>query len=263
MPASVSGDEPQLLARSLPGVPVVIGRRRVRSGKQACEEFAPDVCLLDDAFQYWRLRKDLEIVLINAVEPFGYGRLLPRGALREPLTGLRRAHAAILTHAAWADDTARQGVRDRLLRIHPGLVLAEARHVPVRLRDAVTGEEFPLQTLQGGSWAALSSLGSPESFERTLSELGVGRITPVRFPDHHPYTPDDVQLVAKRVCREGLLGIVTTEKDSVKIAREWLASIRCLVLEIDLRFLDGEAELEALVRERVCPAARERVTASA
>ncbi len=250
-PVTVSGDEPQLLARSLPGVPVLIGKRRIRSGKVACEQFSPDVCILDDAFQYWRLEKDLEIVLINATEPFGFDRLLPRGTLREPLTGLRRAHAAILTHAAWVDKARRDEIRARLLSIHPGLVYAEARHVPVRFRDHHSGEVFPLESVAGQGWAALSSLGSPESFERTLKGLGVDPVSPERFRDHHPYAEEEIRSVARRVTGQGLSGLLTTEKDSVKIPSGWLDGIRCLVLEIDLEFLSGQASLESLVKDRL------------
>jgi tetraacyldisaccharide 4'-kinase len=234
----------------LPGVPVLIGRKRVLSGRRACDEFAVDVCILDDAFQYWRLEKDLEIVLINATEPFGLGRVLPRGMLREPLRGLRRAHAAILTHADRAGESERAEIRKELLRRNPGLVIAEARHVPLRMRDLHTGTELPLESVAGERWVALSGLGQPESFERTLSGLGA-EVLPARFPDHHGYTEGDLRAASDRVRAEGLAGIVTTEKDSVKIAPEWLDRTSCCILEIDLQFISGQDAIESIVRERV------------
>jgi tetraacyldisaccharide 4'-kinase len=249
-PVEVSGDEPQLLARSLPGVPVLVGRKRVRSGRAAWEQFRPDACILDDAFQYWRLVKDVEIVLVNATNPFGYGRLLPRGMLREPLGSLRRAHAALITHAAWSDPAEREKLRAALLRRNPDLVLAEARHVPVRLRDHATGERLPLEAVREGRWLALSSLGQPESFERTLAELGARDLEVARFRDHHPYAAGDLAPLADRVRAAGLSGMVTTEKDSVKIAPGWLSGVPCRVLEIDLQFLSGQDAVEALLRSR-------------
>jgi tetraacyldisaccharide 4'-kinase len=248
-PVSVSGDEPQILARSLPGVPLLIGRRRKLTGRRACAEFHPDVCVLDDAFQYWRLEKDVELVLLNGTNPFGYDHLLPRGMLREPLSGLRRAHGAIITHAAWMTAEERGALEKRLARLHPTLVVAEARHVPVRLRDHATGAVLPLETVRGGRWVALSALGQPESFERTLAELGADSVQPARFPDHHAYHAGDLERVAAAAHEAD--GVVTTEKDAVKIPSEWLTGTRCLVLEIDLQFLRGQAELEQLLRERI------------
>jgi tetraacyldisaccharide 4'-kinase len=247
-PVEVSGDEPQLLARSLPGVPVLTGSKRIRSGERACAEFGVDVCVLDDAFQYWRLAKDLEIVLLDAKNPFGYGRLLPSGMLREPLSGLRRAHAAILTHADRASRQEREGITRRLRALNPRLILAEARHLPVRMRDHVTGEALPLEALTGRRWVALSSLGSPGSFETTLTELGAERVLPARFRDHHAYTAAEIREVCARARAGGVAGIMTTEKDSVKIPGEWLDGTPCRVLEIDLQFLSGQEEIEMLLR---------------
>jgi tetraacyldisaccharide 4'-kinase len=251
VPTAISGDEAQLLARGLPGVPVLIGPRRVLSGRQAWEEFRPDVCVLDDAFQYWRLRKDLEIVLVNAQNPFGYGGLLPRGTLREPLTALRRAHAVIVTHARRLAEPHRAALREILLRHNPELALAEAEHVPLRLRDHASGAMMPLDELRGERWGALAALGEPGSFERTLQDLGAVDPEPLRFPDHHLYTERDLRSVRQRVEDERLVGVVTTEKDAVKIAPEWLAGIPCRVLEIDLGFLSGRDAIERLLQERI------------
>lgn len=256
--ARAGGDEPVVLARSLPGVPVLIGRKRVRSGLLACEEFQPDVLVLDDAFQYWRLRKDLEILLVDATNPFGYGSVFPRGLLREPLRGIRRAGAAILTHAGWATEEERAAVRAALQRRMPGGVIAEARHVPVRLRDLHTGAEEPLSRLAQGGWLAVSGLGRPGAFEATLGEAGAARLESLAFPDHHAYTASDLHAAAERVRASGLSGIVTTEKDAVKFDPAWLPGTRCLVLEIDLEFLRGEADLERLLQERVSRGGRDR-----
>jgi tetraacyldisaccharide 4'-kinase len=250
-PVEVSGDEPQMLARSLPGVPVLIGRRRIYSGRRAWEEFQPDACVLDDSFQYWRLEKDLEILLVNAANPFGFGFLLPRGMLRESLRGLRRADAVIVTHAAAIAPQAREKLAARIRRIRPGIAIAEAVHVPVRLRDHRSGAEVPLDELRQGRWLALCGLGQPESFEGSLAELGARDAAPARFPDHHRYEPADLERARQRVTAEGLVGIVTTEKDAVKIRAEWLQECRCLVLEVDLRFLRGQEEIEKLLTEKL------------
>ena len=156
-----SGDEPQLLARSLPGTPVLAARKRVLAARRACAEFGVDVCVLDDAFQYWRLAKDLEILLISAENPFGYGRIFPRGTLRESPRAVRRADAAIITHSAAAGDAERAALKDALRRRKPGMPVAEARHVPAGLREHGTGASLPLDALREKRLVALSSLGSP------------------------------------------------------------------------------------------------------
>jgi tetraacyldisaccharide 4'-kinase len=250
-PVEVSGDEPQMLARSLPGVPVLIGRKRIHSGQRACEEFSPDVCVLDDAFQYWRLSKDVEIVLVNAANPFGYGRLLPAGMLREPLRGLRRADAVVITHASALTPGSRERLYSTLRQWKPSLVIAEAVHIPVRLRDHHSGRTLPLEQLRDGRWLALSGLGQPESFETTLVEVGVREAVPARFPDHHAYTRADLEVAMERVKSLDLAGMVTTEKDAVKIPAGWLAGCRCLVLEVDLQFQCGQEAVEELLRERL------------
>lgn len=250
-PVSLSGDEPQMLARSLPGVPVLIGRKRIYSGQQAWDEFRSDVCVLDDSFQYWRLEKDLELLLVNATQPFGYGHLLPRGMLREPLRGLRRAGGVILTHAAAVSAEERTRLRAQIEKLKPGIAIAEAVHEPVRLRDHHTGAVLGVEILKTGRWAALSGLGQPESFENSLVQLGAREPMPVRFRDHHGYTAEELEAVRARVRIEGLAGIVTTEKDAVKIPAEWLDGCPCAVLEVDLRFLAGQDAIEQLLRERL------------
>ncbi|MGV3722139.1 MAG: tetraacyldisaccharide 4'-kinase [Actinomycetota bacterium] len=250
-PVEVSGDEPQMLARSLPGTPLLIGRKRIRSGQRAWDEFRVDVCVLDDAFQYWRLKKDLEIVLVNAANPFGHGRLLPAGMLREPLRGLRRADAVIITHAAALTAESRKRLTTVLRRWKPTMVIAEAVHVPVRLRDHHTGAVLPLSALHGSRWLALSGLGQPESFETTLAEVGVSEAIPARFPDHHAYLQPELEAAVAQVKAGSLSGIVTTEKDAVKIPAGWVTGCSCLVLEVDLQFRSGQDAIEALVRERV------------
>jgi len=250
-PVTLSGDEPQMLARSLPGVPVLIGRKRIYSGRQAWDEFRADACVLDDSFQYWRLEKDLELLLVNATNPFGYGHLLPRGMLREPLRGLRRAGGVILTHASAVSADERKRLRGRIEKLKPGIAVAEAVHEPVRLRDHRTGAPLGIELLRDGRWLALSGLGQPESFENSLVELGARAPVPARFRDHHAYTAEELAGAGARVRTEGLTGIVTTEKDAVKIPAEWLESCTCAVLEVDLRFLSGQDAIERLLRERI------------
>jgi tetraacyldisaccharide-1-P 4'-kinase len=180
-----------MLADALPGVPVLIGPRRVASGARAVEEFGAEVCVLDDAFQYWRLRKDLEIVLIDAAAPLGYGYLLPRGLLREPPRSMRRADVVILMNGFRLPEERRAQLMRELMRWAPRALLLEGCHRPTELRELFTEDLRPLEWLAGRRVAALSSLGNPDGFEQTLWELGARAVVPRRFPDHHRYTTEE------------------------------------------------------------------------
>ncbi len=250
-PTAESGDEAQLLSRSLPGVPVLIGKRRVLSGAQACRDYPIDVCILDDAFQYWRLERDLDVVLLDGTDPFGGGRVLPAGLLREPRSGLRRADAVIVTHA----DRVAPDVLDKLEHtVHglaPNAILARARHAPGRLVECGSGRSIPLSAAQEGEWLFLSSLGSPQSFERTAREVGARAAVTRRFPDHHTYTREEWDSIVLEVRRLGLRGILTTEKDAVKLAAEWVGDVNCVSLEVDLQVMTGLPELLTLIEARL------------
>jgi tetraacyldisaccharide 4'-kinase len=265
VPVVTSGDEPRMLAEALPGVPVLIGPRRVASGARAVDEFGAEVCVLDDAFQYWRLHKDLEIVLVDAACPLGFGYLLPRGLLREPPGALGRADVVLLMNGYRLPPERREPLRAQLARLAPRALLLEGRHRPTELRDLFTGETRPLAWLDGRRVIALSSLGSPEGFEQTLSEVGAGTVEPRRFPDHHRYTTQE----AISSCEIGGPGsealhpaeaVVTTAKDAPKL-REALGteavtgpltpSVPVLVLEIDLALAeDGAARLDQVLQRQ-------------
>ncbi len=143
-----AGDEAVLLARDLPGTPVIIGPRRIESGRLAAERFGVDAVVMDDGFQYWRLKKDLEIVLINATEPFGFGAVIPRGLLREPVHHLAGAGAIIITHADLVPAERLEALRDRIRRIAPGIPVSCARHAPSSLRDMADGRQLPVNWLK-------------------------------------------------------------------------------------------------------------------
>lgn len=248
MTAAEAGDEAVLLARSLPGVPVLIGRRRVLSGAVAEERFRPDVLLCDDAFQYWRLARDVDLVLVDAVEPWGHGHVLPRGLLREPKARLRRADAVVITHADLVPRERRAALEAELERLGFGFGAERpiflARHAPRGLSWMDGGEAAGVDALAGLPVLAVSSLGDPASFEATLARAGAD-VAPMRFPDHHRYTEDEARAVEQTVRRRGLR-LVTTAKDAVKLAafglpRTWW------VLDIALECEDGPAFREWVI----------------
>ncbi|MBI3323710.1 MAG: tetraacyldisaccharide 4'-kinase [Candidatus Omnitrophica bacterium] len=238
-------DEPQLLAASLDGVPVLVGRRREQTGREAINRFGPDVILLDDGFQYRRLARDCEIVLISAGMPLGGWPLLPRGPMREPLTALRRADVVILTKADQSLP-ALGALRERLRGINRQALIATALHEPARLRDHL-GTSLGLTRLAGARVGLVSSIGDPHGFEETVRRLGAGITVHLAYPDHHRYASQEWQAALRAVAGSGASALLTTEKDLARLRpiMTELLPVPVWVLGIRLAILEGEAELDA------------------
>jgi tetraacyldisaccharide 4'-kinase len=245
-----SGDEPQMLARALPGVPILVGKNRRVSGRLARDRFGATACILDDSFQYWRLAKDLEILLIDATRPLQDGRLFPRGLLREPLRALQRAHAVVLTHADRASPSQLADARASVAALAPSLPVAETRHRPGDITRLGSRESAPQEEMRTGRWLAFSSLGDPDSFAATLAGLGL-EAEHLPFPDHHPYSVGEQRQLAARAEREGFRGLLTTEKDAVKLEPALFESVPCWVLAVELEFLRGGESILELLRRSV------------
>ncbi len=244
MPVREAGDEPYLLAGNLPGIAVIVGKDRFSSGKYALDNLGVDTLILDDGYQHWPLERDLDIVVIDSTNPFGNGYLLPRGRLREPLKNLRRGNLFLLTRVDQADDL--EGLRERLRKLNPGAKIMETVHHPECLLELRTGEQRELSLLAGKRALVLSSIGYPESFERTLTSLGALLVEKIRFPDHHWYNEDELREIGAGALRKEAEFIVTTEKDTVRIPSGTASPVEILYLRIRLRIVRGEEILEEL-----------------
>lgn len=262
MTAAEAGDEAYLLAKSLPGIPVVIGRERSVSGEYAVKKLRAEVIILDDAYQHWQLARDLDIVLIDSLNQFGNNFLLPRGTLREPLTNLNRAHTFLLTKVDQTTDNAVDSIRDTLVQYNPGALVVESIHRPRWFIDVeqwykgVRDAGVTLEAVRGRSVMAISAIGNPSSFEQTISDIGVNVIDSLRYADHHHYTMAEMQWAMERAVERGAMALVTTEKDAVKIPSEFIHSERPLpvyVLGIEVRFLDGYEEFMQLIEQTLRP----------
>src|SRR6266511_3250684 len=164
-----AGDEPYMLASNLRDVVVLVDKDRVKSGRYAIEKFGCDTLLLDDGFQYWKLRgRRMDVVLVDFQQPFGNERLLPRGTLREPPSHLARAHTIFITKSDGKSDI----LRRRLAEYNSSAGIIECIHHPLYLEDVFTGERHALNRLKGRKIASLSGIAQPESFERSLVALG-------------------------------------------------------------------------------------------
>jgi len=234
------GDEPWMIHQSLAGlgVPVLVCPDRAKAGELAVEMYGSRVVILDDGFQHLKLHRDLDVVLVNARDPFGGGSLLPLGDLREPVSALRRAHMVILTHADRVPAPELAKIRARIEEVNPGLRVLESAHKPDHVLDVRTETNRPLSLLKGKAVVALSGLGDPLSFENTLEELGATLAQTWRYPDHHVYAERELKSLEDL---RGGLAVVTTFKDFVRLPARWreILTGETYVLGIKLEILKG------------------------
>lgn len=207
--AGQCGDEPYLLAATVPGLMVVMGTDRQRAGILAVEQLSPDIFLLDDGFQHLRLQRDLNILLVDCAHPFGNGWTLPAGLLREPISAVQRADLIIHTRCPLGFSPASLA----------GKPACSARH---RLGVAVPlsgGSPIPFNDLRGTKVLAFAGIGEPEPFFEELRTLGLDVIRTIPFPDHAAYTPAQLAGLGEAFRGCGAEYAVTTEKDGVKLRR--------------------------------------------
>lgn len=212
-----AGDEPALLTRLLPGVPVLVGKDRRESGRRALERFKPQVIVLDDALQFWQLHRDLDIVLLDAARPFDNGYVLPRGLLREPPSHLARAGIIVLTRADRAAPDVLGRTRAQVQELAPHADIFTARHAPVAWVPANGEAPLPTNALAEHDVSAFAGIADCGSFVTAVEGLGARIIALSDFGDHHAYTDDDIGALAAVSCD----AVVTTEKDLVKVGPLW------------------------------------------
>jgi len=242
-------DEALELARELPDVPHLQNRDRVAAAREAVSRFGSRVIVLDDAFQHRRIGRDLDIVLLDAAEPFGYGHVFPRGTLREPIEGLRRADVVVLSRADMVGPAERASVREEAGRLAPDAVWAEASHAPIALVSA-DGRRQPTESLRGQPVAAFSGIGNPLGFRHTLDSCGY-RVSAFReFADHHRYGPADVEALGKWAAGLDVAAVLCTHKDLVKLGVERLGPHPLLALTIGIEFLSGAETIEERLERR-------------
>ncbi len=245
----VAGDEPFMMAASLPGVPVLVGADRYAAGLRAMTEFSPDVIILDDAFQHRRLHRDLDLVMVDDARFFGNMHLLPRGPLRESIAGLKRADAFVLTRCG-----KKSASLDRLQQTVPEKPLFRTFHRPY-LQGIFDGKApldasihpvtapADLQFLEKARVIGFSGIAQNEAFEKMVRPLA-GEVTAfVTFSDHHAYTGQDLDRIAAMAEDESSDYIVTTMKDFVRAAGRIPGNVRVAVLGVEIAFLESDDAL--------------------
>jgi tetraacyldisaccharide 4'-kinase len=234
---SDAGDEAVLIAQRLGDVPVLAGKDRRQTARAAVDQFGATVLVLDDGFQYRRLHVDAHVVLLDATQPFGTGRLFPAGTLRDPASALRRAAQVWLTRTDHPDAVDLSALESRVAALAPGVPVYRTCHTPARLTDQADGAALGLDRLREAPVVALAGIGNPAAFAATLASLGARLAGSRFFPDHHAYTAQDLEAVAGH---PESAAVVTTEKDAVRVAGWPTKGPKLWVLGIDLSF-DGDA----------------------
>ena len=243
------GDEPAVLAELCPGVTVVVNPDRVAGAAEAVERFGAKVLIMDDGFQHRRLFRDVDIVTVDAMRPFGYGRVLPAGLLREPVSGLKRAHAVVITRCDQVEQADLASIEERLRLINPDLVIARSVHAPVCARDA-QGKEIALAELEGKKVFGFCGIGNPEGFFGTISGLGAELVDRRVYNDHYHYTEADIAEICGLAERSGADFVLTTHKDWTKAGPAKASEqVRFAYLAVELRITSGHGQLKQLITD--------------
>jgi tetraacyldisaccharide 4'-kinase len=261
-------DEPAILSEHCPQAKVIVNPDRVAGAVEAVSQFGSKVLIADDGFQHRRLARDLDIVTIDAGRPFGYGRMLPAGLLREPVTELKRADAVVITRCEQADEVELNLLEEKLRVFNPALIIARSVHAPVCMKSQ-SGEEISIEKLKGKKIFAFCGIGNPDAFFNTVKALGAELVGSKIYNDHYHYTNKDIddiyeEACGARACPKADL-ILTTEKDRTKIAdsnstghrekkkelnpKDTQYQIPLAYLEVELKFTSGEDKLKRLIED--------------
>lgn len=245
-------DEVRMLGRDAPGLIQVVDADRVRGGRRAVRELGADCLVLDDGYQRLGLARDLNVVLLDALCPFGGEGLFPAGALREPASGVSRADVVVITRVGVATPEAVGRVVSRARRLAPRAVFAKARFEPAALEALGDGETPLLEALRGKRLFAFCGLGNPAGFFGTLGRLWPATVRGVALRDHAAYPDERLAGLAAEAAKERADYVVTTLKDAVKIGTRWPGPVPAFALRTRMELLEGRE----LLQSRLMRAAR-------
>ncbi|MCF7837257.1 MAG: tetraacyldisaccharide 4'-kinase [Candidatus Marinimicrobia bacterium] len=243
-----SGDEPYMLAANLRDVAVLVDKNRVKSGRYAIDKLGCDTLVLDDGFQYLALKHRLDIVLVDATNPFGNRLTLPAGILREQVRNIRRASFIFITKC---EEGGAPELKQALRALNPEAEIAECRHSPKYLQDVYTGARQALDYLAGRRVAAISGIAAPEGFERSLERLRATVVYSERYADHHRYSQQEIIDVINQAGAHGAELIVTTEKDAVRFPRITRRDLPVHFLRVEIEMLSGAEDFDQCIA-RIC-----------
>ena len=246
VPWQACGDEPYLLAQKLKGIPVVVSRSRYAAGMYAAQEFGSNFFILDDGFQHLDLARDFDLVLINSMDPFGNGHLLPWGTLREPIFRIERANSVLITHSDQNSDKISNLIS--CLSKFGHFPIFESKHQPRKIVFPNISEDFTPDWARGKQVVAFAAIGRPDGFKHTLRGLGFKIKHFFPFPDHHAYSKEEISKIAKIADQENAECMITTEKDWIKVEQIVDEGARVGYLEIEMTLGHRGSELQDLIR---------------
>jgi tetraacyldisaccharide 4'-kinase len=265
------GDEVAILAENCPEGKVIVNPDRVAGAAEAISKFGAKVLIMDDGFQHRRLARDLDIVTVDATQPFGYGKLLPAGLLREPVTSLKRADAAVITRCDQVAEAELGELEKKLRTINPQMLIARSIHDPVCVEypdlsvipanagiqkdgekmDSCLRRNDSIRQLKGKKVFAFCGIGNPGAFLDTVKALGCELAGSKVYDDHYHHTEHSLADICEQAEHLGADLILTTQKDWTKIAG--LAPIGrdmpLAYLAVEIKFLAGQDRLTSLIEE--------------
>ena len=248
--SSQRNDEAIEMEDRLPDVPQLQDPDRYRMSQIAVEEFESQIIVLDDGFQHRQLHREFDIVLVDATNPFGYGRLLPRGLLREPASNLARADFIILTRVNLIEVDQSKAILNRIAKLAPGIPIATTRTSFTHLLQS-DGTQLDLDEITGKPVFVFCGIGNPENFSTSLAKINLQVCGQTSFPDHHLYSRQELEDLADQATKAGASALVCTHKDLVKIGTNRIGSLPVYAILIDVEFVSGqESFTEAVLQVR-------------
>ena len=258
-----AGDEPFMIACSLRGIPVIVGKNRYAAGMLAVNEFDSDVIVLDDGFQHLRLKRDIDLVLLDGMHPFGNRHLLPRGTLREPISSLVRGTACILTRCRTGRNGAATPLIELLKKHLPRDRIFTSFHVPdfyaVKSGGSIPNSGTINQNLrlEIGSLIeepilGFSGIARNADFQHTVLDHGLNAKGFLEFSDHHRYTTEDLTYIQAKSQDAHVRYLITTEKDLVRLSPQNPFPLTLIVVGVKVSFGDQQEEFMSFLRNQLC-----------
>ncbi len=248
-------DELAIFAESCPEAEVIVNPDRLAGAAEAIDKYATKVLIMDDGFQHRRLTRDLDIVAIDATQPFGYGKLLPAGLLREPVTSLKRAGAVVITRCDQVTETQLSEIDEKLRAINSGMIIARSIHAPVYAKST-DDKEISIEKLKVKKIFAFCGIGNPDAFLNTIKNLGPELAGSKVYDDHYHYTDACLTDISEQAEKLGADLILTTQKDWTKVISSFKSQISNFksplpftYLAVEIKFLAGEDKLTALIKD--------------
>jgi tetraacyldisaccharide 4'-kinase len=246
-------DEPAILAETCPQANVIVNPDRVAGANEAVNKFDAKILIMDDGFQHRRLARDLDIITIDATQPFGYGKLLPAGLLREPADSLKRADAIVITRSDQVADEELADLERKLLSINNNMTTARATHSPVCAKT-IDNKVISIEELKDKKILAFCGIGNPDAFLNTIKNLGANPVGAKIYDDHYHYTDKDVADIRKEAMHLKTDLILTTQKDWSKISEQvsisdFQSPIPFVYLAVELKITSGEDRITSLIKD--------------